>query len=339
MKLLLVNAAADKLMVAVAVDDKIYKCDSNVAPKGHSAIINICIDEVIKKANVKLSEMDAYACCIGPGSFTGIRVGIATIKAFMLANPSKYIAVNSLEALAYNKHGDCIVAMPAGRGRYYTAAYFDGKEINAPEMVNDLPENAIIYDTKADYTDEFMAVAIAKYNKDEFVERLSPLYLQLCQAEEERNKKLKFSSAFTIKKLDNSYVPELVEGEKVCFPLDAWNEEMLKETFDYETNTIYGLFMEKEFAGYAMTQVAFEDLYISNIAVMPLYRRCGGAEKIMEYIIEEWKNKGVKRLLLEVRISNSNAIAFYEKLKFQKIATRRHYYENGESAYTMQLII
>lgn len=69
----------------------------------HSESLMPLIKKLLEKNNLKISDFDTFVCDIGPGSFTGIRIGVATIKAFVdsLKNV-KYTGVSSLEALAYN---------------------------------------------------------------------------------------------------------------------------------------------------------------------------------------------------------------------------------------------
>ena len=68
----------------------------------HSESLMPLIKEVLEKANLKLSDIDNIVCDIGPGSFTGIRIGVATAMAFVDSLNLKYTGVTSLEALAYN---------------------------------------------------------------------------------------------------------------------------------------------------------------------------------------------------------------------------------------------
>lgn len=68
----------------------------------HSQKLMPLIDEILKATKLDLSDFDVYTCSIGPGSFTGIRIGVSTIKAFSDVTLIPVIGVNSLESLAYN---------------------------------------------------------------------------------------------------------------------------------------------------------------------------------------------------------------------------------------------
>ena len=60
------------------------------------------VQEAFEKTNLKLSDMDLLVCDLGPGSFTGIRIGVATVKAFVDSLNIPCIGISSLKALAYN---------------------------------------------------------------------------------------------------------------------------------------------------------------------------------------------------------------------------------------------
>lgn len=68
----------------------------------HSQKLMPLVDEVLKTNNLSLSDFDLFACSIGPGSFTGVRIGVSTVKAFNDVTNIKIAAVSSLESLAYN---------------------------------------------------------------------------------------------------------------------------------------------------------------------------------------------------------------------------------------------
>ena len=68
----------------------------------HSQKLMPLIDEVLKSNNITLSAFDLFACSVGPGSFTGVRIGVSTVKAFNDVTNIKIAAVSSLESLAYN---------------------------------------------------------------------------------------------------------------------------------------------------------------------------------------------------------------------------------------------
>lgn len=101
MKILSMDTSSDVCSVALLEDDRIIDEMHNQSEKEHSQSLMPMIKELLEKNNITLDDIDLVASGIGPGSFTGIRIGIATVKAFSDAKNIKVVGVNSLEAQAY----------------------------------------------------------------------------------------------------------------------------------------------------------------------------------------------------------------------------------------------
>jgi tRNA threonylcarbamoyladenosine biosynthesis protein TsaB len=99
------------------------------------------IDELLTRAGLALSGMDLMAVTRGPGSFTGLRVGLATVQGLALATKVPVVAVSTLEALALQAATDLVVApmIDARRGEVYSAVY----QIRAGEITMLAPEAAL----------------------------------------------------------------------------------------------------------------------------------------------------------------------------------------------------
>lgn len=102
MKILAVETSSKICAVALAENDKLIKEEILEDENTHSVKLMLLINKLLKETNTKLQDVDLFAVDKGPGSFTGIRIGIATIKAFMDATNKKGIGITSLETLAYN---------------------------------------------------------------------------------------------------------------------------------------------------------------------------------------------------------------------------------------------
>lgn len=101
MKILSMDTSSDVCSVALLEDDRIIDEIHNQSEKEHSQSLMPMIKELLERNNITLDNIDLVASGIGPGSFTGIRIGIATVKAFSDAKNIKVVGVNSLEAQAY----------------------------------------------------------------------------------------------------------------------------------------------------------------------------------------------------------------------------------------------
>lgn len=82
MKILSIDTSSKICSVAVLEDTDLIVEKHILDEKTHSQKLMPLIDEVLKSLKLDLSDFDLYACGIGPGSFTGVRIGVSTIKAF-----------------------------------------------------------------------------------------------------------------------------------------------------------------------------------------------------------------------------------------------------------------
>ena len=95
----------------------------------HSAILLPALHNLCTLSCTELGAIDLFACAIGPGSFTGLRVGASTVKGLALATCKPVVGVSTLEALAFNLVGSKILICPildAKRNQIYTALYRTG---------------------------------------------------------------------------------------------------------------------------------------------------------------------------------------------------------------------
>lgn len=105
MKILAVDTSSRNCSVSIVEVDKninVIAQGNNDDERTHSVKLMPMIDNMFKTSNLSLDNIDLLVCCLGPGSFTGIRIGIATMKAFADVKNIPTVGVTSLESLAYN---------------------------------------------------------------------------------------------------------------------------------------------------------------------------------------------------------------------------------------------
>lgn len=107
MKILAVDTSSKNCSVAIVEVDENKNFNVIVEKnsddeKTHSQKLMPLVDSALKENNLSLNDINLLACCLGPGSFTGIRIGIATVKAFADAKNIPTVGVTSFESLAYN---------------------------------------------------------------------------------------------------------------------------------------------------------------------------------------------------------------------------------------------
>jgi len=130
--ILSLETATTNCSVALASDGKVVASRSINSGYSHSEKINVFIQEVIAQAGVTLKDLQAVAVSSGPGSYTGLRIGISTAKGLCYALDIPLIAVNTLDAMAqgFNAGKDELIVpmIDARRMEVYSAVYDSEKK-------------------------------------------------------------------------------------------------------------------------------------------------------------------------------------------------------------------
>lgn len=180
MNILACDSTRDELLVVLAVDDKIYH-KSVSGKRGHSPLIMELVDNLFKEADLKPKDIDVYSVCVGPGSFTGIRIGIATFNALAYATGAKRVEVNSFELLSYGID-DGVFSIDAGNGNLYIAKKKDGK-IEMSFLEKGETADCEFLSREVDYSTAFKNIVTEKCENNDYVDGFKPLYLRKSQAE------------------------------------------------------------------------------------------------------------------------------------------------------------
>ena len=102
MIILAVETATSWQSVAVLEEDQVLACHSQDAMGSHTRLLIPTIDRLISSLNLRITDLTGLAVSVGPGSFTGLRVGLATLSGFHMALGLPLVAVPTLEAMAWN---------------------------------------------------------------------------------------------------------------------------------------------------------------------------------------------------------------------------------------------
>lgn len=133
MKILAIDTSTKYLSLAIAEKDKVIASFHREMEQQHCTRLIPEIDKLFKKSKLKLKDVDCIAFSIGPGSFTGLRIGAAAVKGLALAAKIKIISVPTLDVLAYNVKESKELIVPvvdAKRGNIYASIYsFSGKKL------------------------------------------------------------------------------------------------------------------------------------------------------------------------------------------------------------------
>ena len=226
MKILAIDTSSFPASVSICDDGVILGEYVIRNQRKHSQNIMVMTERLFCDLGIDISEIDVFAVTVGPGSFTGLRIGISTVRALAQAMKKPVVAVNTLMALAYNLSSVDNVIVPmldARRDEVFTAAYkfSDGEicEVTAPCVMTIVEINEkyegqnIIFvgdgvlmhkdelcETGFDFAPSQLmetrasALAIAAFKKAQKGEitdfnAVQPLYLRKSQAEREYERK------------------------------------------------------------------------------------------------------------------------------------------------------
>jgi tRNA threonylcarbamoyladenosine biosynthesis protein TsaB len=133
---LAVDTAAEFGSIAIADEEGVREEVVVHAPQGFSYVLFSEIEGLLKRQGLALSDIALFAGASGPGSFTGVRVGLAAIKGLAEVMGKQVVAVSNLEALAeFGKSDRRVTVIDARRGEIYAAVYdASGRQI-VPELV------------------------------------------------------------------------------------------------------------------------------------------------------------------------------------------------------------
>lgn len=191
MRILSLDSSTEAASVAVVEENKLLGEITFNFEKQHSVILMTMIDNLLSNLHINIDSLDGFVVSRGPGSFTGLRIGMATIKGLCLGSSKPFVSVSSLDSLAYNlcfAPGIICPILDALRNNVYTCLYsFNGGKlepmsdymaISVDELIELLrAKNMPVY---------FIGDAVDKF-RDKLIESLSgvhfaPPHLNLTRA-------------------------------------------------------------------------------------------------------------------------------------------------------------
>ncbi len=198
MKVLFIDTATSFLRVALVSDDKLVYFYNNDEGHDMSSMIMPVLDMAFKEAGFKPSDLDKIMAVNGPGSFTGIRVGLTVAKTMAWALKIPVISISSLEVISSGFDSDYNTSLiNARRGYAYVGSYDDNLNVisdDRHEYIKDkkFDGNLISYDEfDFEVNQPIIDVlkVVRKHINDEEINphNLNPKYLKLTEAEEKFN--------------------------------------------------------------------------------------------------------------------------------------------------------
>ncbi len=131
--------------LALARDGRLLEEFRLDGPTGYGEVVFAAIDSLLVRRELTVADIDLFATAIGPGTFTGVRMGITVVQGLAEALSRPVVGVSNLQALAHTGAGPFRnPTLDARRGEFYTAVYASSGELIGPErLVSAKPDDAL----------------------------------------------------------------------------------------------------------------------------------------------------------------------------------------------------
>ncbi len=363
MNVLVLDSSGLAASVALVNEDKVLGEYFLNCKMTHSQTLMPLVDNLFKMINFDKKDIDIIAITNGPGSFTGLRIGMACVKGLAKALDKPVAQIPTLDAIAYNgllSNKLIVPVMDARRDRVYYSIYSsDGSSVerfcdygclpieDVLTQVGEISDDAVFFGDGVEvYREKIeeagfeispissrlqrasclggLAIKAAKEGRLVKGDEAELIYLRKPQAEREREARIK---ELSFREMTKDDIEAMAEIEQKCFS-SPWSPQMIEE--DYNNKLSYHIIceLEGEIIGYAGLWHVINEGHITNIAISPDHQGKGYGGRLMEEMINLANSKEMIGLTLEVRESNEKAIGLYEKYGFETEGVRKGYYED-----------
>jgi tRNA threonylcarbamoyladenosine biosynthesis protein TsaB len=188
MLILAADSSLPILSVALIRDDALLGAVALEGKASRNEKLLPAIDWLLTESAIERSAIDLFAVTRGPGSFTGVRIALATMQGLALALGKPVCAMSTHEALA-PATGRVAIVDEAGRGEFYVSVFDDGREVIAPHLEKSVEAESVVRIADVMHR-ENVAVACARRAREielrgdgEKYRDVTPIYVRLAEAE------------------------------------------------------------------------------------------------------------------------------------------------------------
>jgi len=324
---LAIDTSTAQTSVALIQDGEVLFNKSHNDPLAHGEVL----PKLVAQALAVNKQIDLIAVGMGPGPFTGLRVGIAFAQSYALAAQIDWVGVCSLDAMAAGiNQSEFIVSTDARRKERFWARYKDGVRITQPAVskASELENFGLPIFTEGDYFPDPVALAkIALTSKS--VEQ--PIYIRKPDA-------YPLPTGVKFRPMTALDLVSAIAIEKEVYGKTAWSADQFKEEFAKAPKSAQYLAAEIEgqLIAYAGIFYVADVADIHTITVVADQRRKGIGRELLKRLIDWARVKKAQAIMLEMRLGNDAARPLYESFGFIEISKRENYYGPGLTAVVMR---
>ena len=350
MKLLCIDTALASCSVCVydATSKTMLASEQQLMARGHAEALPPMVARIMAQAGIGYADLGRIAVTTGPGTFTGIRVGLSFARAMGLARNIKVLGINTMVATqsAVSEPNTMVVHQAGMSGLFY---FYDGAEIEllAPEeIVSRLCTDQLVLGAgvetivtlsgrtdikRSPQHDLPSASGFAAYAADqpEPTHMPDPVYLREADAKPQKDPLrglagLEISPSQDLRLLAKLHVTSFEA---------AWNEKDLAEVLANPGCVALLATSDDGPVGFLIYRVVTDEAEIITLCVDPAYQRRGAGLEIVSTAQQLLKSLKISSLFLEVAADNKEAISLYARAGFLEAGLRKAYYarKNGET--------
>jgi len=350
--------AACSVALYDASRDQMLAARHEYMARGHAETLPGMIEAVMAEGGLAMAALDCIAVTRGPGTFTGVRIGIATARGLALATNLPVCAITTLKALAADvprpRHAPTASVIDARRGEVYMQIFdVDGTAVDAARLLNietairQIPSGAILVGTGAAILiaagcDGLPAAAATLPDAATFVreaakhpaarEAIEPLYLRAPDAKVQAPAITTSTVPTSVIEASPAHASILAGLHHASFdrPWNASEFAVMMQT----PGAISLLAMtgsdHRTPIGFVLARKAADEAEILTLCTRPAARRHGVARQLLDCLTERLEKQGTASIFLEVGADNAPAIALYENAGFAEVGRRPGYYAGIE---------
>jgi tRNA threonylcarbamoyl adenosine modification protein YeaZ/ribosomal-protein-alanine acetyltransferase len=311
---------------------------------GQAEALPIMIDHLLTTADTTWDDIEEIAVTTGPGTFTGVRVGLSFAQGAAIARNLQICAIDTMVATAapfLARQQSVTVVHSAGATGHYFVRKFSVSDPETSETVLQAP-NTIDWSSLGHFVGTGVAAASGgKLHGSDFdvpiAERFAQYASGLKTAAPESARPHYMRTAHVHPNLSSPSLISLMathasEIDALQFAAfgTSWGAESLRQTLSSPGIVAFGARHTGQLVAFAMARAAADEAELLIIAAHPMYQRKGMASNLLESISCSLKRRGIESLMLEVSADNTSATNLYQRFGFERYGSRPGYYQKND---------
>ncbi len=309
--------------------------------RGHAEALGPMVERLFVAAEVTPLQLSRIAVTYGPGTFTGLRIGLSFAKGMALALDIPLVGLNSLKATAQYTTEKVLIAHKAGgTGLFYWTspegpALGNLDEIKAAAKTQNRSIIGSGFEGAETVWPDAKLFAAFAASLPVTGENVEPLYLRPPDAKPS----VSVAASSAVVRLAEAHdLQVMVDIHQQSF-VEGWSPESLSSTLSVPGAAA----LIVELAGVAYGFVQFQwvagEAEINTICVSPNYRRQHFGRDLITGLLTHLKTMQTTKVFLEVAADNKAALSLYQHFGFETFGRRKNYYANGQDAVTMAKVL